>query len=184
MALGFITTNIPGLTIITTHQYDDGLFSINKYFQKEAFEKAGLPNNFTESNIISYKKGTLRGLHYQKKPSQGKLIYVISGSIFITALDVREGSETFGRYECFTLTSKQNDAIFIPEYFALGILSLAENTMISFDCTGEYLPDKCGGIIWNDNVLNIQWPVDDLDSPILLTEKDKKLQSFSEYKHR
>jgi dTDP-4-dehydrorhamnose 3,5-epimerase len=182
MPLGFTTTNISGLTLITTHQYDDGLFSISKYYQNGAFKDAGLLVNFTESNIISYKKGTLRGLHYQKNPSQGKLIYLISGAIFVAALDLRGGSETFGRYECFSFTPKCHKAVFIPEYFAVGVLSLAEHTTVSYCCTGKFMPEKCGGIIWSDIELHIPWPIDNLDGPVLLTEKDKKLQNFSEYR--
>jgi hypothetical protein len=73
---------------------------------------------------------------------------------------------------------KKNNAVYIPENFATGILSLIDNTIISYNCTGEYIPDKCGGIIWNDRELNVYWPIDKLNAPVLLSEKDKKLQTF------
>jgi dTDP-4-dehydrorhamnose 3,5-epimerase len=183
MPINFINTNIFGLTIISIHRYDDASFSLRKFFQKDIFDKAGLPSDFREANIISYRKGTLRGLHYQKNPSQGKLIYIISGILFITALDLREKSETFGKCGNFTFAVEQNNAIYIPENFATGVLSLADNTVISYNCTGEYMPDRCGGIIWNDRELSIPWPLDNLDCPILLTEKDKKLSDFHGYKY-
>jgi dTDP-4-dehydrorhamnose 3,5-epimerase len=181
MAINFINTSISGLIVISTHRYDDSFFSLKKFFQKNVFDKFGLPSDFREANIISYKKGTLRGLHYQENPSQGKLIYIISGMLFVIALDLRKGSETFGKYENFTFTPEQNNAVYIPEDFATGILSLDDNTIISYNCTGEYMPGKCGGIIWDDRELDISWPIDKLSSPPLLSKKDKELQNFYEY---
>jgi dTDP-4-dehydrorhamnose 3,5-epimerase len=181
MSINFNKTNIFGLIIINAHQYDDDFFSLKKFFQKDVFEKINMPTDFREASIISYKRGTLRGLHYQKNPSQGKLIYIISGVLFVVALDLREESERFGQYEKTTLVSEQSNAVYIPENFATGILSLTDNTIISYNCTGEYIPENCGGILWNDPELNIPWPIDKLDSPVLLSEKDKKLQTFYEY---
>jgi dTDP-4-dehydrorhamnose 3,5-epimerase len=181
MSINCINTSIPDLTVINTHRHDDSFFSLKKFFQKTVFDEFGLSSDFREANIISYKKGTLRGLHYQKNPSQGKLIYIISGVLFVIALDLRKGSKTFGKYESFTFTAGQSNAVYIPENFATGILSLDDNTIISYNCTGEYMPDKCGGIIWHDQELNISWPIDKLDSPLLVSKKDKALQNFYEY---
>jgi dTDP-4-dehydrorhamnose 3,5-epimerase len=180
MPLEFTETNIPGLIEITAHHYNDGFFSLKKYFQKDFYKNAGLPVDFSEANIITYKKGVLRGLHYQNTPSQGKLIFVVSGSAFIAAVDLREMSRTFGGLECFNFSAGQNRGVYIPELFAFGVLSLEENTVLCYNCTGEYLPEKCDGIIWNDRKLNIPWPIDGLGFPPLLSEKDKKLRNFSE----
>jgi dTDP-4-dehydrorhamnose 3,5-epimerase len=182
MLLDFISTSISSLTTIIAHHYNDGSFSLKKYFQNDFYRDAGLPVDFSEANIITYKKGVLRGLHYQNAPSQGKLAFVAAGSAFIAAVDLREISKTFGMYECFSLSAGQNKAVYIPELFAFGVLSLEENTVLCYNCTGEYLPEKCDGIIWNDRELNIPWPIDELDSPPVLSEKDKKLQSFYDYR--
>jgi dTDP-4-dehydrorhamnose 3,5-epimerase len=181
MPIDIVETNIPDLAIIIPHQYDDGTFYLTKYFQKDVFDDAGLPIDFSEANIVAYKKGTLRGLHYQEKPSQGKLICVVRGSVFVTALDLRENSKTFGRYECFTLFSKLNKAIYIPELFAIGILAL-KDAVVSYNCTGKYIPENCGGITWSDAELNIPWPLDKLGGPVRITEKDGILQTFGEYR--
>jgi dTDP-4-dehydrorhamnose 3,5-epimerase len=182
MPLNFIGTSISGLTTIIAHYYNDGSFSLKKYFQKDSYKDTGLPVNLSEANIITYKKGVLRGLHYQNAPSQGKLVFAATGSAFIAAVDLREMSKTFGRHECFSLSAEQNKAVYIPELFAFGVLSLEENTMLCYNCTGEYLPENCDGIIWNDRELNIPWPIDKLDSSPVLSEKDKKLRSFYDYR--
>jgi dTDP-4-dehydrorhamnose 3,5-epimerase len=183
MPISISSTNFQGLTLITAHHFNDGAFFLTKYYRKIDFERYGLPCDYTESSVISYKKGTLRGLHYQNQPSQAKLIYIISGSIFLVALDLRYDLTTFGHYQSWIFSANENKAIFFPELFAIGILVL-QDTIISFNCTGDYIPKKCGGIIWNDVELNIPWPIDTVKSPILLSEKDKSLQTFKEYRKR
>jgi dTDP-4-dehydrorhamnose 3,5-epimerase len=104
------------------------------------------------------------------------LICVITGSTFIVALDLRKNSNTFGKYECFTLPTNDN-AVYISELFALGVLSL-EDSVVGYNCTDKYIPENCGGIIWNDAELNIPWPIN--PRPVL-SEKDKNLQTFNVY---
>ncbi|MDR1243853.1 MAG: dTDP-4-dehydrorhamnose 3,5-epimerase family protein [Endomicrobium sp.] len=181
MPISISSTNFQGLALITAHHFNDGAFFLTKYYRKTDFERYGLPCDYTESSVISYKKGTLRGLHYQNQPSQAKLIYIISGSIFLVALDLRYNLTTFGHYQSWIFNANENKAIFFPELVAMGILAL-QDTIISFNCTGEYISEKCSGIIWSDRELNIPWPIDRVKSPILLSEKDKNLQTFKEYK--
>jgi dTDP-4-dehydrorhamnose 3,5-epimerase len=169
--------------LITPHHVNDDRGSFSKYFERNAFEEHGIPANFTELNVMkSYKKGTLRGLHYQNTPSQARLFYVVTGSLFYIALDLRIDSDTFGKYECFYLSGDCPEAIYIPENFAHGTLSLEDNTIVSYQSDGKYIPEKCGGILWNDSMLGIPWPIDTPDVPLILSEKDKKLQKFNEYK--
>lgn len=184
MPLEFIETGISGLTVITAHHYNDGFFSLKKYFQKDFYESAGLPVDFSDVNIIAYKKGVLRGLHYQKAPSQGKLVFVAAGSVFIAAVDLREDSKTFGKKECFNVSAVQNRAVYIPGLFALGVSALEENTVLCYNCTGEYLAENCGGILWNDKELNIPWPLGVLGTPPIISEKDRNLQTFAQYRER
>jgi dTDP-4-dehydrorhamnose 3,5-epimerase len=181
MPISISSTGFQGLTLINTHHFNDGDFSLTKYYHKTDFERYGLPYDYSENNIISYKKRTLRGLHYQNQPSQAKLIYVISGSIFLVVLDLRRDSTTFGRHQSWIFSANENRAIFLPELFAIGVLAL-QDTIISFNCTGEYIPEKCGGIIWDDKELNISWPIDVVKSPILVLEKDKTLKTFKDYR--
>jgi dTDP-4-dehydrorhamnose 3,5-epimerase len=181
MSLTFQETGIQGLTIIMPHQYNDDHFYLNKYFEKSSYLKQGLPTKFSEYSIIIYQKGTLRGLHFQNHPSQGKLIYVIAGSIFLIALDLRKNSKTFGNYKDFYFFANEHKAIYIPEMFANGVLSLEYNTIISYNCVGDYIPKNSSGIIWNDRILNIPWPIDNIIGVLNISEKDKKLQTFKEF---
>jgi dTDP-4-dehydrorhamnose 3,5-epimerase len=181
MPLLFSETNISGLMVITSHQFKDERGAINKYFEKDAFWENGLSTNFSEFNLIKSHKGVLRGLHYQSSPSQSRLLYAIAGSVFYVVLDLRSDSCTFGNYETFYLSDDQNKAIFIPENFAVGSLSLVENTLVSYLCAGPYIPDNGGGIIWCDKDLNIPWPENILNTPLIISEKDKNLQTFQQY---
>jgi dTDP-4-dehydrorhamnose 3,5-epimerase len=175
-------TGIKGLLVIKPHQFSDERGFYNKYFEKDIFKKLGLPSDFSEFSEILSRKGTIRGLHYQNNPSQGKLIHVVTGSLFDVSVDLRRNSETFGKYKYFILRGDQEQAVYIPENFAHGFLALEDNTIFSYQCIGKYVPENCGGIIWNDKELNIPWPLDIIDVPILISEKDKNLQTFDQYK--
>jgi dTDP-4-dehydrorhamnose 3,5-epimerase len=139
---------------------------------------------FTESNMIrTHKRGVIRGLHYQNTPSQARLFYVVSGSVFYVTLDLRKDSNAFGQYESFSLSEDRPQAVYTPENFAHGFLTLEDNTIIFYQSTGKYIPENCGGILWNDNELNIKWPVDDLNISVIISEKDRKLKTFECYKN-
>jgi dTDP-4-dehydrorhamnose 3,5-epimerase len=175
--------NISGLTLIIPHHINDERGVFCKYFEKEVFKENGIVADFSESNVIkSGKKGTLRGLHYQNSPSQDRLLYVIAGSIFYVTLDLREGgSDTFGKYEYFYLSEDQPKAIYSPGNFAYGLLSLADNTIVSYQSDGRYMPENCGGILWNDSTLNIPWPIETLNAPLIISEKDRNWATFEQH---
>jgi dTDP-4-dehydrorhamnose 3,5-epimerase len=182
MPLEFKETGIAGLLIILTHQVADERGYFLKYFEKQAFLEKGLPVDFSDLCEIMSVKGTLRGLHYQSSPSQGRLVQVVGGSVFNVALDLREKSRTFGKYECLSLTKGM--AVFVPENFANGLLALEDNTITTCQFTGTYVAEKCGGILWNDRELNIPWPVDVLGTPLVISEKDRNLQTIAQYRER
>jgi dTDP-4-dehydrorhamnose 3,5-epimerase len=183
MALIFSNTTIQGLTLITPHQVKEDRGHFCKFFNKKNFAENGLPSEFTEFSVnVSYKKGTLRGMPYQHNPSQGRLVYVITGSIFDVALDLRQDSDTFGKYECFDLSANNHQAVFIPGDFAHGCLSLEDNTIFCEQFTGEYIPKNSGRIIWNDTELNISWPINTLGVPLIVSEKDNNGKTFAQYK--
>jgi dTDP-4-dehydrorhamnose 3,5-epimerase len=181
MAFAFFETTISDLMIIMPHQFSDERGFYIKYFEKEEYDRIGLPIEFSESSEIISHKGVLRGLHYQNTPSQGKLIHVVAGSIFDVAVDLRKNSETFGKYECFLLKGNDKKAVYIPENFAHGFLALENGTAFSYQCTGKYVPENCDGIMWNDETINIRWPLEKVDK-IILSEKDQKLQTFAQYR--
>lgn len=150
--------------------------------KKNFFSENGITCKFTESSDLYSCKGALRGLHYQTIDSQAKLIHVISGILFDVALDLREDSATFGKYHTELLKGEEDKTIFVPEGFAHGFISLTENTVFSYQCSGNYVPSACGGIRWNSPELNIPWPLEEYGiDQIIATEKDRTWPTLSEY---
>lgn len=179
----FHKTNIEGLQIIEPHMFSDNRGLYQKNYEKNIYAENGITCRFTENSDICSKKGTLRGLHYQKANSQAKLIHVIKGILFDVALDLRENSPTFGRYHAELMDARQHKLIFVPEGFAHGFIALAEDTVFSYQCSGQYMPALCGGIRWDDPELKIPWPLKEFGiNGVIATEKDRSWPCFSEYK--
>lgn len=182
MPFEFCKTNIKGLIVIKPHMFPDDRGLYKKYYEKNIFSENGITRSFSESSDLYSKKGALRGLHYQTVDSQAKLIHVISGVLFDVALDLRENSSTFGEYHTELLKAEENKVIFIPEGFAHGFISLTDNTIFSYQCSGRYVPEACGGIRWDDPDLNIQWPLKEYGvEKVIATEKDKNWPTLAEY---
>ncbi len=177
----FEKTEIEELMLITPHIVPDKRGYYKKYYEKDIFFQHGITGDFTESSDIISRKGALRGLHYQSFLPQAKLLHVISGEIYDVAVDIRKDSPTFGAWKGYYLKAEEGKVLYIPEGFAHGFLALEENTIFSYQCTGKYIPEACGGIRWNDIDLNIKWPIDRIKN-LIMTEKDINLGSFSDYK--
>ena len=185
MTFEFCKTNINGLMVIQPHMYPDDRGLYKKCYEKSIFAENGITCSFNESSDLYSKKGALRGLHYQTVDSQAKLIHVISGVLFDVALDLREYSPTFGEYHTELLKAEDNKVIFIPEGFAHGFIALTDNTIFSYQCSGRYVPEACGGIRWDDPGLNIPWPLEEYGiGEVIATEKDKNWPSLKEYKKK
>ncbi len=143
-----------------------GLFSIgiiagniwtNHQNQKD-MEEAGLTMTFVQDNQSSSTKGVLRGLHFQKQFPQGKLVRVVKGSVFDVAVDLRSGSETYGKWFGVELTEENKKQFYIPEGFAHGFLVLSDLAEFCYKCTDFYHPGDEGGLAWNDPEIGIEWP--------------------------
>ena len=183
MAFTFHKTEIPDLLLIEPHKYPDERGLYKKNYEKYIFAENGITVEFTESSDLYSKKGALRGLHYQTKESQAKLIHVIKGALFDVAVDLREDSPTFGKYRSELLDDNNRISIYIPPGFAHGFISLTDDTIFSYQCSGKYIPEACGGIRWDDPDLNIPWPLKNYNiNKIIATEKDKSWPTFAEYK--
>ena len=183
MAFVFHNTEIPGLMIIEPHIFLDARGMYKKNYEKYIFAEHGITCEFTESSDLYSKKGALRGLHYQTEESQAKLIHVIKGALFDVAVDLRTESPTFGRYRAELLDEDNQKVEFIPEGFAHGFIALTDETVFSYQCSGRYIPEACGGIRWDDPELNIPWPLQKYGiKEIIATEKDKNWPTFSEYR--
>ena len=182
MPFEFHKTEIDGVLVIIPHMYPDQRGLYKKCYEKEVFRENGITCDFNETSDLYSKKGALRGLHYQTEKSQAKLIHVISGVLYDVALDLREHSQTFGQYHAELLKAEDNKVLFIPEGFAHGFISLEDNTIFSYQCSGEYIPSACGGIRWNDPKLKIPWPLNEYKiEKVIATEKDKNWPTLAEY---
>ena len=148
-------------------------------YNYEDFKNAGLAMVFVQDNQSKSKKGVLRGLHYQKQHQQGKLVRVISGEVFDVAVDIRKESKTFGKWFGVTLSAENRKQFYIPEGFAHGFLVLSEEAEFVYKCTDFYHPEFEGGIAWNDEVIGIEWPLENI-TELLLSEKDKKWVGLNE----
>jgi len=169
----FTGTGIEGLTIIEPAVFGDGRGYFMETFQTEEFRNAGLPAEFVQDNQSKSRKGVLRGLHFQRKNPQGKLVRVISGEVYDVAVDLRKSSPTFGKHYGVVLSAENKLQFYVPERFAHGFLVLSETAEFVYKCTRLYDPGDEGGVLWNDPDLNIEWPVSGAE--ILLSEKDKAL---------
>lgn len=170
---------LPGLLLIKPRVFQDerGYF-IESYNEKE-WREAGLHAIFVQDNQSMSKKNTLRGLHFQHAPfAQGKLVRVVRGAVLDVAVDIRNGSPTFGQSYKVILTADNFLQLYIPEGFAHGFLTLEDNTVFSYKCTNYYSAAHEDGLLWNDKELGIDW---ETDSPFL-SPKDENNKEFKDFK--
>jgi dTDP-4-dehydrorhamnose 3,5-epimerase len=168
---------IEGLFEVLPKVFEDSRGYFFECYSQKDFNASGLQINFVQDNESCSKKGVLRGLHFQKKHPQGKLVRVIQGEVFDVAVDIRSDSTTYGSWYSVVLDARKKNQFYIPPGFAHGFLVLSETCIFNYKCTDFYHPEDEGGIIWNDSALGIKWP--DLGMEYSLSEKDKKLSSFS-----
>ncbi|EHI98567.1 MULTISPECIES: dTDP-4-dehydrorhamnose 3,5-epimerase [unclassified Clostridium] len=175
----FYETEISGVYIIEPRIFYDNRGYFMEIYNKKHFEKAGLNMNFVQDNESKSTKGVLRGLHFQKRYSQGKLLRVTKGEVFDVAVDLRNDSKTYGKWTGIILSEENKKQFYIPEGFAHGFLVLSDEAIFNYKCTNFYAPEYEEGIIWNDSDINIKWPIDKVEN-IILSEKDKANQRLSE----
>ncbi|MBQ7197310.1 MAG: dTDP-4-dehydrorhamnose 3,5-epimerase [Synergistaceae bacterium] len=174
----FNVGEIEGLSVIvpTVHGDQRGYFS--ETYNKRDMQEAGFNFDFVQDNQSSSTKGVLRGLHFQIKYPQTKLVRVISGSVFDVAVDLRRDSKTFGKYYGVELSAENHRQLLIPKNFAHGFLVLSDTAEFCYKCDDFYHPNDEGGIIFSDPDINIEWPK--IDVPFILSDKDKKLKTLKE----
>ncbi|MBW1845931.1 MAG: dTDP-4-dehydrorhamnose 3,5-epimerase [Deltaproteobacteria bacterium] len=168
-------TNIEDILIIEPNIFKDDRGYFMEMHHQHRYD-AFLSNRvFVQDNLSFSKRHALRGLHFQKKHPQAKLIQVISGEIFDVAVDIRQGSPTFGKWTGETLSETNRQQFFIPEGFAHGFCVLSETAHVSYKCTDIFYPEDDSGIVWSDPDIGIDWPI---TAPIL-SEKDQNLPTLS-----
>ncbi|OGW40707.1 MAG: dTDP-4-dehydrorhamnose 3,5-epimerase [Nitrospirae bacterium RBG_13_39_12] len=171
MPFNFKKLEIPEVMLVEPEILRDARGSFMEAYKYSDFARAGIEEHFLQDNYSRSAKGVLRGLHFQKNPNaQGKLVQCIKGKIFDVAVDIRKGSPTFGKWVSAELSEENNLMLYVPAGFAHGFVVLSEASGVIYKCTREYSPGADSGIIWNDNEINIHWPVKE---PIL-SERDMK----------
>ncbi|MBE5865641.1 MAG: dTDP-4-dehydrorhamnose 3,5-epimerase [Lachnospiraceae bacterium] len=174
------TCEIEGLKIITPKVFGDARGYFMETYQYEDYKAAGIPEVFVQDNQSASSRGVLRGLHFQKEFPQDKLVRVIKGEVFDVAVDLREGSPTFGKWFGVLLSEENKKQFFIPKNFAHGFLVLSDYAEFCYKCSDYYHPGDEGGLRYDDPEIGVEWPIAP-DMQLLLSEKDTKWGGLKEY---
>jgi len=172
-------TELPGVIVIEPESFRDPRGYFLETYNAKTFAEAGINEQFVQDNQSQSKRGVLRGLHYQKEQEQGKLVRVLLGEIFDVVVDLRPGSNTFGKWWGLSLSATEQKMIWIPRGFAHGFYTLSETADVAYKVTEFYAPKHERVILWNDPELAICWP---LQGEPILSEKDKAGHSFREFR--
>ena len=164
----FTQTDLPGVIVVELEVFRDSRGFFVESFHAEKFATGGIDATFVQDNHSRSRRGTLRGLHAQKDYPQGKLVRATRGVVFDVAVDVREGSPTFGRWVGYELSEENFRLLYIPVGFVHGFCVLSETADVEYKCTDFYRPGDELGVAWNDPEIGIDWPV---EQP-LLSEND------------
>lgn len=173
-----IQTRLPGVLLIEPVVHHDARGCFYESYQAGRFAQHGLPTRWAQDNLSRSYAGVLRGLHFQTRGPQGKLITATRGRIYDVAVDVRSGSPTFGEWVSVVLDEAEPRSLYVPPGFAHGFCVLSEIAEVAYKCTTPYDAASDTGVRWDDPDLGIPWPVTD---PIL-SEKDRALPRLAELK--
>lgn len=178
----FIDTPIPGLFIFEPNVFEDARGYFYESYNANVFAEKHLEEGFVQDNQSKSSYGVLRGLHFQLNPfSQAKLVRVISGEVLDVAVDIRQGSPTFGKHFSIVLSAENKKQLYIPRGFAHGFVVLSETAEFFYKCDNFYAKDFDAGIRYNDPELHIDWKID--TSKLIVSEKDGNLPSFKDAKN-
>lgn len=166
---------IAGLKVIEPAVFGDARGYFMETYNYNDFAEAGIDCTFVQDNQSASKKGVLRGLHFQINYPQAKLVRVVSGEVFDVAVDLREGSETFGKWFGVVLSAENKKQFFIPKGFAHGFVVLSDYAEFCYKVTDFYHPNDEGGLLWKDEKIGIKWPIPEgmTEEDLILSDKDK-----------
>jgi len=176
--LKFIVTQIAEILLIEPAVFKDERGFFLESYQKQRFAEAGIQAEFVQDNHSKSNRGTLRGLHYQIKQPQGKLVRVIAGEIFDVAVDIRKHSPTFGKWVGDYLSADNKKMLWVPAGFAHGFYVTSPDAEVLYKTTEYYAPQWERTLLWNDPTINIDWPL--REKPPILSSKDKAGKLFPE----
>ena len=176
--MNIIQTAIPDVLIIEPKVFgDERGFFFESYNERQWEEKTGLRTVFVQDNHSRSAKGVLRGLHYQIRQPQGKLVRCVVGEVFDVAVDLRRSSPTFGKWSGALLSAENKRQMWVPEGFAHGFLVLSDAAEFLYKTTDYYAPENERGIVWNDPEMGIDWPIE--GEPVL-SKKDAEAAPFKD----
>ena len=175
----FTPTSIPDIILIEPKVFGDQRGFFMETYQANRFAERGIPTEFVQDNHSGSQQGILRGLHYQIKQTQGKLVRVVAGEIFDVAVDLRCSSPTFKQWVGDYLSADNKRQLWIPPGFAHGFYVLSEWAEVVYKATDYYAPEWERAILWNDPEIGIEWPLLDGQKPIL-SKKDQQGEHFTE----
>ena len=157
-------TALPEVLLIRPRIFRDDRGSFHETWHSERYEQAGIPSAFVQDNVSLSRRGVIRGLHYQYPDPQGKLVMVLHGEVFDVAVDIRQGSPTFGQWEGALLSAENGHQLWIPEGFAHGFAVVSETAIFAYKCTRLYNPAGDAAIRFDDPAVGVEWGIHD---PIL-----------------
>lgn len=174
----FNKTAISDVYVIEPMVFGDERGYFMETYSETDFREAGLDYGFVQDNQSSSRRGVLRGLHFQKAHPQAKLVRVLSGEVFDVAVDLREGSPTYGKWVGELLSADNKKQLMIPRGFAHGFLVLSDMAEFAYKCDDFYHPEDEGGVMYNDKEIGIVWP--EVDGELILSEKDLRHPKLAE----
>jgi len=168
--LRVLETGLDGVVIIEPQVHGDHRGFFQESWKVSSYGRHGLPVTFSQANVSRSEKGVLRGLHYQFRQPQGKLVTVLEGRIFDVAVDIRVGSPCFGQWAGVELTAENHRQLYIPEGFAHGFIVLSDTALFHYHCTTEYAVEFDAAIAWDDPDIAVKWPRE----PDSISAKDRE----------
>lgn len=175
-------TPLSGLVVVEPKVFGDARGFFQETWHAARYAEAGLPVAWVQDNLSRSLRGTLRGLHFQRAPhAQAKLVHVLDGSVFDVAVDLRDGSPTFGRWYGEELSADNHRQMFVPEGFAHGFVVTSETALFAYKVAGgAYTPEAEGALAWDDPDVGVEWPLRDGVAP-LLSAKDQQAASLAHW---
>lgn len=171
-----LDTGLDGVVIIEPNVHGDERGFFQESWQASRYGAHGLPVSFSQANVSRSSKGVLRGLHYQYRQPQGKLVSVLEGRIFDVAVDIRPGSKSFGLWAGVELSADNHRQLYIPEGFAHGFIVLSSSALFHYYCTTEYAQQYDAAIAWNDPDIGVNWPAE----PESISTRDQQAPLLSD----
>lgn len=181
MKFEFRRLELPEVVLVEHGVFEDERGWFTERYKQSAFADAGLTDLFVQTNMSHSGPGVLRGFHYQLPPfDQAKLVGVVSGEIFDVAVDIREGSPTFGRWVGETLSAENRRMLYVPSGFAHAFLVTGDHATVTYETTHEYAKEFERGIRWDDEDIGVPWPLERVRGGPRLSDKDRSLPRLLE----